>query len=104
MEIKNFDPMVLQGNEKPCPFCHGDYVHPVALLIVCGNEWYKFTSEGFKSGHGQVRQGRGVVIERTYWCEECSAQWVEREQFHKGNTIVNTYKIEPEPTYVIWRD
>lgn len=108
--MTNFDSMAdIFSDAIPvhCPNCNGEMVHPVELLVVRGDVWHKLTERGALSGSGLIRATRGVVIEETYWCEDCGAQWVEREQFHKGNTYRAARQILPNPEYdgaTIWRD
>lgn len=91
---------------KQCLYCKSEMVHPIRLLIVRGQEWHKFTYEGVTEGCNFPGSPDGVIIERTYCCEECGSQWMEREEFSHGCTFIEQMRLPVDPEYsnrAIWR-
>lgn len=91
---------------KKCPYCDGEMVHPIKMLIIRGQAWHKFTYEGVIEGDNASINPDGVIIERTYCCETCAAQWMESEEFSHGSTFIEQTRLPVDPEYsnrTIWR-
>lgn len=98
---------IADGAAKNCPCCDCGSVAPVAVQVLRGREWWKITSAGVLNGRRQKNGARGVIVDRTFICEECGSQWTEREEFAKGSTYQCTYiqTTSPELDIMpIWRD
>ena len=93
---------------KHCPICGGDLVRPVGVYVRRGSVLHAITARGYELRPVYFEESahiRGVVIIREF-LGECGHRWIEREQFHKGNTLQERQRINASfgPTAVIWRD
>lgn len=67
---------------KRCEFCDGDHLHLHRVHIT------------------ESKENRlPYDLEKHYWCEKCHSNYVEIEEFHKGQTLIGYNKINKSNSY-----
>lgn len=88
-------------NTKKCPECGFEFVALYKIEIIMGD--IKVTVNGvddITTDTCNNNGARGVIVKRYYVCEE-GHEFIEEEQFHKGQTYVDTTIIIKS---CLWRD
>jgi hypothetical protein len=94
--------------EIKCPECEDNYVHPIRVQVVKGEDFVTVTSAKEPIiGKDPALKGkrRGVRIITTFWCEH-GHEFSMDVQFHKGLSFLSFSEANAAPTEgtVIWRD
>lgn len=88
-----------------CPICGDDYVAPTSVSVNAGGVTTIIDDDKEVKPSIKINPtGRGVSINISYTCER-GHTWVEKQQFHKGQTFKETLLIDCESVRgPIWRD